>query len=83
MAKLMIDIVLDGPAGPPGEGGCLLFVEAERDGRSAQNIGEWVTRPDGLQALRFEDARPLRDALQQILEHPERARELAIAALKR
>jgi hypothetical protein len=30
----------------------LLFVEVERDGRSI-SVGEWITRPDGMVALRI------------------------------
>lgn len=44
-----LDIVFTAPPGPGSE---CVFVEVERDGRSV-DVGEWITRPDGLVALRL------------------------------
>jgi hypothetical protein len=44
-----LDIVFTAPPGPGNE---CVFVECERDGRSI-TIGEWITRDDGLVALRI------------------------------
>lgn len=48
-----IYVVFDGPPGPEGP----RFVEVEDSGGRSISIGEWVTRPDGLWALRIPDPR--------------------------
>lgn len=53
-----IDIVFDGPPGPePGR-----FVEVENAARQSIRFGEWVKRPDGYWALRFNAALSITEA---------------------